>query len=384
MTFSWVPPTEWMLEVTAAVQSRSWQQCQQLTTPQGYWHAYLNQICLSTLLPWLHEFVPGAAVWSADALLSTWDIVNGTAIQLDTKRLVLLPDKALEARVTVPQEWVDIPTWAGDYYLAVQVNLEGEWLRVWGYTTHEQLKTAGSYDPIDRTYSLDATQLIDLNAFWVARQLCPDEPTQAAIDPLPILSNLQADSLLQQLVQPGLELPFAQWGALLERSGWRQRLYQLRQEDQLRREANQANRRVQLGQWLQNVFDQSWEAIEALFAAPPNLDYSLRDANVDCSIRRVKRIWLEPLNQAVALVVLLEPEAAAVRIRVQLYPLTGDYLPPNVQLSMRSAAGQTVQSVRADEQAEYIQLKQFRCAAGTVFQIDVAIDGFMHTEQFVG
>src|SRR5579883_2284409 len=159
MTLPCVPPTQLVLEIPAAIQEESWQQSQLCSTPQGCWTAYLNQMCLKTLLPWLQEEIPEAAIWlNGGAIASGWDVVNGSAITIATQRLVLIPDKSLEAdELRVPQEWIDTPRWAGDYYLAVQVNPEGDWLRVWGYTTHEQLKTQGHYDADDRTYCLNAT-----------------------------------------------------------------------------------------------------------------------------------------------------------------------------------------------------------------------------------
>jgi hypothetical protein len=410
MTFSCVPPTELVLEVADSVQRQSWQQSQQLTTANGRWTAYLNQICLDTLLPWLQDYLPEAALapeaalWSADGLLSLWDATNGTAIQLDRKRLVLIPDKSIDTRsITVPQEWVDIPDWAGDYYLAVQVNPEGDWLRCWGYTTHEHLKTQGSYDSDDRTYTLDAAQLVaDLNTFWVVRQLCPDEPTQAAIAALTALSETQAETLLQQLAQPAigqprLALPFEQWGALLARSTWRQRLYHLRREAQLSElqlRESQAEptaatpQPVRLSQWLQHLFDATWQAIDNLIAQP-NLAYSFRQSSDTAAsqIKRAKQILLDAeANLAVVLVLILELEAdGRVGVRVQLFPAApARYLPADVQLSMRSASGELVQTVQADQQADYIQLKRFKCPPDKPFQIQVAIDRFLYTELFTG
>ena len=89
-----------------------------------------------------------------------------------------------------------------------------------------------SYDASDRTYCLDGDDLIkDINVLWVARQLCPDEQTRAAIAPIPTLTTAQAENLISRLgssdiVTPRLAVPFELWGALLEHGGWRQRLYQ--------------------------------------------------------------------------------------------------------------------------------------------------------------
>jgi Protein of unknown function (DUF1822) len=133
------------------------------------------------------------------------------------------------------QEWVDIPNWAADYYLSVQVNLAEDWIRVVGYITHQRLKAIGIYEASDRTYCVNSADLIaDLNLLWIARQFCPNETLRAEISPLPILPQSQAENLLKRLgnpdlIFPRLEIPFQLWGSLLTHGGWRQRLYEKRQ-----------------------------------------------------------------------------------------------------------------------------------------------------------
>jgi hypothetical protein len=212
------------------------QQNQGFSTSGASWRARLNQVSLAAFLPWLQE-EEIAKVWpSVAALPSFWELVNGTAIECEDMRLVLLPTTEIDLReLRVPQEWVDIPSWSADYYLAVQVNLNAGWIRVWGYTTHFQLKTKGAYDAGDRTYSLDEDDLIqDLNVLWVARQLCSEEPLRVEVAPVPALRLPQAKNLLERLgnsaiVFPRLAVPFQLWAALLEHGGWRQCLYERRQ-----------------------------------------------------------------------------------------------------------------------------------------------------------
>ncbi|OKH45975.1 hypothetical protein NIES2101_25755 [Calothrix sp. HK-06] len=200
--------------------------------------AYLNQLCLNALLSWLREeHAANARVWTReDALPSFWEVVNGAVILVDNMRLVVLPVESIDLReLRVPQEWVDIPTWAGDYYLHVQVNPEDEYIRIVGYTTHQKLKRFGTYDTSNRAYCVNTADLIqNVNVLWLARQFCPDESLRAEVTPLPGLSQTQAENLLERLgnrdlVFPRLQIPFPQWGALLEHSGWRQRLYEKRQ-----------------------------------------------------------------------------------------------------------------------------------------------------------
>ncbi|PSB02249.1 DUF1822 family protein [Merismopedia glauca] len=226
-----------ILEISPSNQEKAWQQSQRLTTATNQWQAYLNQLCLSAILPWLQEdYSSSVRPWLGSAALgSFWELTNGTAVMIDGARLVLVPSETLDlSELRVPQEWVDIPEWAGDYYLPVQIDPDEGWVRLWGYCTHQQLKRQGMYETSDRSYTLEATDLVnDISAFGVARQLCPQEATRAQIAPLPKLALAQAQNLLQRLgnsalINPRLAIPFEFWGALLAHGGWRQELYQLR------------------------------------------------------------------------------------------------------------------------------------------------------------
>ena len=176
MTFAFADPKEWLFEITPKIQSQLWQQSQDYANPSSRWCAYLNQICLHAFLNWVQtEYAQQASVWySSPNVPAFWEFVNGTAISLNQRKVVLIPSEAIDDLcLQVPQEWVDIPNWAADFYLAVQVKPDGEGVRFWGYTTHQELKTAADYDPVDKTYCLDARHLTkDLNAFWMTYQFC--------------------------------------------------------------------------------------------------------------------------------------------------------------------------------------------------------------------
>lgn len=208
----------------------------QFSTSGARWRVHLNQMCLDAFLPWLSSEQPSAIWTQIAALPSFWEFVNGTAIDCEGMRLVLIPTTAIDlGELRVPQEWVDIPSWVADYYLAVQVNPYRGWVTISGYTTHRQLKTHSVYDTGDRTYCLDENDLIqDINVLWIARQLCPEEIFRGSVAPLPKLPLAQAQNLLERLgnpavVFPRLAVPFELWGALLEHGGWRQGVYARRQ-----------------------------------------------------------------------------------------------------------------------------------------------------------
>ncbi|WP_414588518.1 DUF1822 family protein [Scytonema sp. PCC 10023] len=228
-------PDKLSLEIPPSSQTR---ELPSFSTSGANWQARLNQMCLDAFLPWLREEqVKSARVWTSQgALPSFWEFVNGTAIASEGIRLVLIPTTAIDLEeLRVPQEWVDIPSWVADYYVAVHVNPNGGWVTICGYITHRQLKTKGVYDASDRTYCLDENDLIqDINVLWIARELCPEEILRESVAPLPKLPLPQAENLLQRLgnpavVFPRVAIPFELWGALLEHGGWRQRLYERRQ-----------------------------------------------------------------------------------------------------------------------------------------------------------
>lgn len=202
------------------------------------WRAYLNRLCLNILVPALQQEDPLKnlpQVWPHPAsLFSIWEVLNGTAITTGFHRIVIIPDTSIDTEeFCVPAEWVDIPSFAADYYLAVQVNEREGWLRVWGFTTHQKLKHQGKYDPSDRTYLLESEDLFeDLNILWVAKELCSQ--SKAEIQRLLQLSNTQARRLLAKLGEPSSYSPrllvgFNQWAAILDHGGWRQCLYEQRQ-----------------------------------------------------------------------------------------------------------------------------------------------------------
>jgi hypothetical protein len=221
------------LEIAATNPSQS-----TFSTSAACRRAYLNQICLDTFLPWIREEQGiNAKVWpNRNALPSIWEVVNGSAIVAGQTRIVLIPTEAIDLdQITVFQEWIDIPSWAADYYVLIQVDSDDDYIRIAGYTTHQQLKTEGQYNADDRTYNLNTEALVsDINVLWLSQQFCAPTELRSAIAPLAPIGQTQADNLLNRLgiadvVWPRLQVPFVLWAGLVEHGGWRQRLYDRRQ-----------------------------------------------------------------------------------------------------------------------------------------------------------
>jgi hypothetical protein len=223
-------PAQLVLELNETTLDRAWNQSQTAATPTSRWQTYLNQVALDVFLPWLKaEEDAGATVqFDRATRANISEVVNGTAIVLgDNTKLVLIPSEAEDtSELRVPQEWIDIPEWSADYYLAVQINVDAGYLRIWGYATHKQLKSEGTFSHGDRTYTLAEDDLVtDLDVLWVARELCPDEVTQSAIEPIAAITPAQAANLIQRLgdkaqLLPRLAIPFTMWAALIKNPTW--------------------------------------------------------------------------------------------------------------------------------------------------------------------
>ena len=301
----------------------------------------------------------------------------------------------------VPREWVDLRSWAAHYYLGVELNLEQCWMRVYGYATHQQLRHEGRYDRMDETYSLEVEELIeDPSVMWTAIEL--STPSRLEVEAMPKLSRHEAEALLKILSQsapysPRLDVPFAQWGALMADEKFRNALYQRLQRNAIPKgiTTNLIPKRIttklttNLGQWFQQSFEAGWQSLDTLLnTESANLAYSsyaLRQRQLEVGAFegvKVIDLGMELGNQSVALLIGLTPEAEQkVAIRVQLHPVGGHtYLPAKIKLALLSRSGKVLQEIQARTQDNFIQLKRFTTPRGKNFSIRVALDDFSITE----
>ncbi|KJH71954.1 DUF1822 family protein [Aliterella atlantica] len=373
------------LEFSQEDQISAWQQVnkQIYSHDAARWNAYQNYLCLNAFQIWLAaetDLQDKPKVWTQPSELpSFWEVVNGTVITLGKTRLALVPSETMNLEeLRVQQEWVDIPTWAADYYLAIELNLAERWLKVLGYATHEQLKNEGKYDPMDRTVCLDRASLIeDLNVMWITRELSTSG--SPAVKPLPSLSNQAAEALLDRLSQPPcysprLDVPFEQWAALIAHPTWRQHLYQRRSQYLI-----SAKTPVNLSQWVQGIFTAGWQVVEEL-VSPTVLVPVARSAN---PIERAKQINLG--EHSVALIVTRIPEdEPEVSILLQVEPTSDRItLPENLQLSAFDESGTVHREVRAKNATPFIELPRLVGIPGEQFSVKLSVGDFSITEDFV-
>lgn len=364
----------------------AWQRCETLPDPAGRWRTYLHRLATAALQTWMQEEGDQAAqLWPPSAPSDIWPLVDGLALTLGARRIVVMLSETIEAAsLQVPQEWVDIPDWAADYYLAAHVDVDEQRLVLWGYATHAQVKTQGVYEASDRTYTLSDIDLIqDFAVFWVAQQL--EELQTAPIAALPPLPTAQAEQLIERLTsvaEPRLDLPFEQWGALLSNGSWRRQLVQRRQ----------GTVPVDLGRWVSQVFEPGWRSLELLLPQTPALAFRSA-ATRNEMISRGKLIWLDASSGEFVLVLRIgtvtgsgEVATSGNRrsIQVQLFPSDATVLPAGVTLALDVLeTAERLQAVQAGEHDNYIQLPSFRCPPGQGFRVSVQLADAIFLEDFI-
>ena len=271
------------LDFTPQERDTIWQQSRKDSAQdRSRYNAYLNRLCLNTIMAWLEEEkdeldLESAQVWQSESLSSIWEVVNGTAVTIGDNKIVLIPSDAdNNEELVIPQEWVDIPEWKADYYVGVQVDTEECWVKIWGYASHKQIKEKGEYFNLNQVYSLLKSQLIeDIYIMLAGMEFNPI--TQVEVAPLPVLSAAEVEGLMARLGQatpysPRLDAPFGQWGALLSNEQWRSQLYQKRNAGVVKTSL------IRLGEWLKGVTEESveevktaWLTLEQLLQAEPQL-----------------------------------------------------------------------------------------------------------------
>lgn len=361
--------------------------------------AFVNRLCLNAFIKWLKDerdlLEKFRMLQLSEDLSQQCELVNGIDLKFDKFRLILVPSELSNpTEFRIPQEWVDIPNWAANYYLSVKLNIEEGWLRIGGFISHQQIREKAQYDSMDKTYSVKNCDLIaDIDVMWLTQELC--NPKQPQVKTLPSLSEFQARQIIEQLSKPTvysprLHISFAQWGAILSSPKYRTILYNQRiKHSQVNLMENAQEIVHNLGLWFENIFDRGWRSADDLLCSKNTKTFQFRSDSVlnEVCVKGAKLIDLgmQLETKSVALLIGLSPQVDnKVGIRVQLYPASGEtYLPDNVQLTLLSESGNALQSVESRSYDNYIQLKRFKLPLGKYFSIQVARKDIKIKENFV-
>lgn len=362
--------------------------------PTAQSNVYLNQICLDSFLSWLKQ---ERELTEKVSEFNFWEVVTGSVVIVEGTRLILLPSMTVDIdEIIVPQEWVDIPEWAGNYYLGVQVNLEEKYICIWGYASHQTLKKQGRFDPIYRNYSLEQEDMIsDLDLIWIAKDMCGGE--KLAIEPLGNLKEAKAESLIDRLSKslfysPRLEVSFEEWAGLLKNELFRDKLQKALLKPALVPIKNYSKEVeksfTNLSQWLKNNFTESqgWQLVEN-FMSPTKLQLSFKNRqNLMAMVKRAKLVKLNYDGEEYEFIVLVSvtPEAEEkLGVSVQLHPYGKQtHLQGNLKLALLAKSKQVLQKTVSREHDIYIALKDFNCPKETFFSIQIAFNDVNIVEDF--
>jgi hypothetical protein len=351
-------------------------------------NALINQLCLLKTQAWLKEIgIESTPTFSPAQMASMWDVVNGCALTIGNRRLILIPSDNLDREeLRVPQEWVDIPNWIGDYYLGVQIDLEDRLMNIWGYVSHRTLRETGAYNLLDRTYSISSDLTIgNLDILWMAQILDLQEMTIVpTIDSLNLDLSMNAIDRLSYAspYSPRLDLDFTTWAGILNNNNLRDRLYQRRLQV-----ANLDLNRIEpmkLGDWIQQEFsqaiDRGWDLVHHIMGGELALVRSM-------STERAKLINLQyQLHQTnVIMLIGINPQVTdemVISVQIHAAPNTPT-LPPQLKLSYITDEGEELQSIISRSDDFQIQLPTFTCDVGTTFNIQLQLDGASHIEKFI-
>ncbi|MGB5711009.1 MAG: DUF1822 family protein, partial [Waterburya sp.] len=303
-------------------------------------HNYiLNSLCVDAVSNWLEENIfeedEDIAISNIEYLEACWSVVTGTEIALNSIKITVIPQDTSDiAGISIPREWVDIPQWMPDYYLAAQVDLEQKTIWLWGYVHSNTVKQQGTLDRTHQHYTLPLEKMsLDLELFGITHQLV--KPPQQSPQSSSIARNMDKQEALEKLsasspFSPRLDVPFEVWSALIGDRQWCQELYKQRCLN-----SQSKSSITKLLQWLKSevtsTLDSGWKELNEILPAsthPPQLSYALRTDLRDMKdwVKKAKvidlKVQLDRDSKIVLLIAITQKAENKYSIVAQLHPDT--------------------------------------------------------------
>jgi hypothetical protein len=311
-----------------------------VTDEAQHWQTYLNGLALLGLEEWLRERIPDKPV--------NRDTNGSEAVGYlkvgEFKLCPLATENLLDDVVNIPQNAIEQPLRVAHFYVVLEVDEEQSQVIVRAFVRYDQLvdylRRANSQLLADGCYQLPLS-LFDAepnHLLFYCRKL------ESTAIPLPVAAT--EGSVMPFLAQASEKLP----GYIQES-------------------------RTKLTQWLQGIFDEAWQAIDALISPEANLALSTRNTESGAKRGKLIDLGMRLGSYTVALLVTITQDTQEkLSISIQLQPTGGErYLPPNLKLTLLSKAGKTLQEVASRSQDNYIQLLPFKGEPGKRFSIEVSL-----------
>ena len=350
------------------------------------YHARLNRLSLYAFQSWLEsqadEFtLPIELFPSIKELPWIWEIVNGTALNIGNTRLVIIPSDCSDTEeLIVPQEWLDVPNFAGNYYLAAQVDEQKGRICVWGYISYAEVKMLGKYDDIYRNYHLEREDLHDdFEVLWMdcqINQAVVSKPLSLPVVGTETMKRAIDKIAIPNIFSPRLDLKFTDLAAILNSIKDLEKLYFKR------------NQIVSLGEWFEGIFDRVWQPSELVFPFKPvvtakGIVPSTIQSKSECVGSKI--INLKPDNQHIALIVHQQKlNEDKTEILVRICPANESiYLPDELTLNILDEEGEIIPKLSKKSKANnWLQLK-FTGNTGDLFSTSVEFGSDRAIERFL-
>ncbi|MEM9507826.1 MAG: DUF1822 family protein [Cyanobacteria bacterium P01_E01_bin.35] len=305
------------------------------------WQTYLNVLALSGFEPWLRDRIPDKPINREPNLIESICHLKVGEFRYG----LIATEHVLDEIVNISQAAIKKPELAAHFYVVLEVSEEQEQMIVRGFLRHDEL--VNYLTTVNLQLSRDSCYQLPLSLF-------DTEPNhllfyscylEASAIPLPIISPESTPESSRETLK---------------------------------------STRTNLSQWLQGVLDEGWLSFDALVTPEVNLAWSTRNVSAGIKKGKLVNLGMQLENQTVALLITVTPETSEkVGIMVQLYPTGGErYLPPNLQLTLLSKSGKTLQSTSSREQDNYIQLKSFKGKLRTRFSVEVSLGNTSIRENF--
>ncbi|BAQ62094.1 hypothetical protein GM3708_2500 [Geminocystis sp. NIES-3708] len=259
------------IQLTDKIKTETWQNINQLSNDIALVRGYLNLLVRKIFISWLNLILEKnfSDTMKLEDNLSIWEFINGNAIDIDSSRIILIPIETQDKiEFSIPEEWLKIPQWVGNYYIAVEVNLEENYLNFAGYISYEDVNNYGKLDSFNHCYDLPYECLeTDLNLICLEYEYGWDSIPQ--ILPLPFLSSPIKQNLFKEIqdnLSSCLLVNFGHWLSLLSDNKTRYQLFASRKS-------------VNLSEWLKGKFltnlSKGWQTLDMLTQQYINFDFSL-------------------------------------------------------------------------------------------------------------
>jgi Protein of unknown function (DUF1822) len=310
----------------------------QVNSEAHQWQTYLNVLGLLAFEQWISTRIAEQPIHRNHSVENSCYLKVG-----EFKFYLIATEHLLDEVVTIPKKAVDKAELTAHFYVIVEVSDEQEEVILRGFLRYDQLKNHCSSKNLQNGYYQLPLSSFDVESNHLVHYCHYLEPNAI---PLPVASNESSSKSVQKYV---------------------------------------SSTRTKLSQWLQGVFDESWQAVEIFINPEINLAFNTR--NMDLGAKRAKLIDLgiQLGNQAVALLVNVMTDGEDKRgVLVQIHPTGGEkFLPSNLKLTLLSKAGTKLQEVVSRSQDNYIQLKPFKGESGKCFSLEISLDDVSVKENFI-